>query len=136
MPRTYSTNGANLLITVAPDSAATTGLTPPKPDSVAGLQYALLRERPYALTSDDLLFEVHARRKGIAQADQMQARQDFFGKPQACLRASPLAKTHGWGLHHDAQGKVGLHAVNSDEYGRLAASPGVTVTPAMRARRG
>lgn len=94
-----STNRPNTFITVSPDSPATKGETPAKAGSVAALQYALLAAEPYAWTSDDLLFEVHARRHEIAPEERAAARHMFFAKPQACLRASPLVKTFGWGLH-------------------------------------
>ncbi|WP_298711512.1 DUF6157 family protein [Micrococcus sp. 2A] len=40
-------------------------------------------------------------------------REAFFAKSQACLRASPLGKRHGWGLHHDAEGRVALVPLGS-----------------------
>ncbi|WP_431855762.1 DUF6157 family protein [Azospirillum sp.] len=130
-----STNYRNTFITVSPDCGAAQGTVPAKAESVAGLQHALLRERPYAITSDDLLFEVFARRNDIAETDRPQARAAFFAKPQACLRVSPLVKQYGWGLHHDGDGRVALHAVESDDYRRLLARPDLTIVAGMRNRR-
>ena len=81
------------------DSTATAGTTPTKAGSIAQIQHELLTRQPYHYTSDDLLFEVHALRQGIAAKDRKPAREAFFAKPQACLRASPLVKQFGWGLH-------------------------------------
>lgn len=130
-----TTNYRNAFIAVSADCPAAQGKRPVKDGSVAGLQHALLRESPYTFTSDDLLFEVHARRTGVEAGDRPQAREAFFAKPQACLRASPLVKQHGWGLHHDGEGRVAAYGVETDEYRALLSSPDVTVVPGMRNRR-
>jgi hypothetical protein len=130
-----TTNYRQTFITASPDSSATRGLEPPKPDSVAGLLHAMLRDAPYGRTSDDLLFEAHARRNGVAEADRVREREIFFAKSQACLRASPLVKQYGWGLHHDDQGRVAAYGVESESYRALASDPGVSVVAGMRSRR-
>lgn len=103
--------------------------------TVAQLQYELLAARPYHYTSDDLLFLVHALRTGVAEEDQASERAAFFAKAQACLRASPLAKTYGWGLHFDEQGRVALYPRGSADYQRWHADPTLTHLKAMRSRR-
>lgn len=130
---THTTNYQNTFITIAPDSAATTGIVPPKPDSIAGRQYALLHAKPYKLTSDDLLFAVHAAKNDLPETAETRA--EFFAKPKACLRASPLPKQYGWGIHHDADGRLALVAVGSAEYDRLSHDKSVKSTPAMRSKR-
>ena len=130
-----STNYTDTFIAVSPDCPATTGDASPKPGSIAALQLELLQARPYGLTSDDLLFEVHARRYAIADADKPAARAAFFAKPQACLRASPLVKKHGWGVHHDGEGRIAAYAVDSDAYGALAARGDLKQTVGMRSAR-
>ena len=64
--------------------------------SVAELQLRLLRERPYAFTEEELYVRVHGLRRGLSEqeiAERYEAlRDEVFAKPQACLRASPLAK--------------------------------------------
>ncbi len=132
-PMTHTTIYQNTFITIAPDSRATTGLVPEKPHSIAGRQYALLVDNPYRLTSDDLLFAVHAAKNELP--DNAQTRAEFFAKPKACLRASPLPKLFGWGIHHDAKGRVAMHAVGSAEYERLRQDKAIKVTPAMRSKR-
>ncbi len=131
----HSTNYRNTLILASSDSTATTGVTPSKPGSIAELQHTLVQQRPYQLTSDDLLFEVNAARKGVPAEEREAARAEFFAKPQACLRASPLVKQFGWGVHHDDQERIALVAVDSDEYQRLNESPDVKKVAGMRSKR-
>ena len=130
-------------IAVAEDCPAEAGTVPPetaKP-SVAALSHGLLAGRPYELTSADVLFAVYAARHGVAEDERPAARQAFFAKDQACLRASPLGKRYGWGLHADAEGRLALVARDSPEYAEFAAGrvPGggapVTVVRAMRSSR-
>lgn len=130
-----TTNYADAFIAVSPDSSATIGDTAPKPGSVAAIQLELLQARPYGLTSDDLLFETHARRNDLAETDRAEARAAFFAKPQACLRASPLVKKHGWGIHHDAESRIAAVAVESAEYATLKARADLKQTVGMRSKR-
>lgn len=130
-----TTNYANTFIAVSPDSSATIADTGPKPGSIAAIQLELLQASPYGLTSDDLLFETHARRADIARSDRVEARAAFFAKPQACLRASPLVKKHGWGIHHDADGKVAAVAVESADYAKLKARSDLKQTVGMQSSR-
>jgi hypothetical protein len=129
-------NYRHAFITVSPDTAATCGTAPARAGSVAQLQHALLSERPYGLTSEELLFEVHARRGGVAEADRAAAWAAFFARPQACLRASPLVKSFGWGLHHDGEGRVALYGVESADYAALSRRADLKVVAGMRSRRG
>jgi hypothetical protein len=129
------------LIAVADDCPVDRAAAPPargdKP-TVAGLQYAMLAGRPHALTQEDVLFESWRARQALpAGADLAALRQAFFAKPQACLRASPLAKQYGWGLLFDADGRVALLAMESPEYRRLVGGgdPTLKVVKAMRASR-
>ena len=130
-----TTNYHRTFITVSPDSTAEAGRVPPREGSIAQLQYALLAAQPYQLTSDDLLFAVHARRRAIPESEWAEARGAFFSKPQACLRASPLVKQFGWGLHHDAAGRVALHGVETERYRALSADPDITCLRGMRSKR-
>jgi len=125
-----STNYRNTLITVADDCPVNAGTPPDKPGTVAAWQFILLTAKPYAMTSDELLLAVETSRKGPVAAEI------FFAKPQACLRASPLVKRYGFGLHHDDQGRVALVARESLRYAELAADPTVCKRPGMRSSRG
>jgi hypothetical protein len=130
-----STNYYNTFIVVSGDCPARKGMEPEKEGSVANLQYRLLRERPYSLTSDKLLFEVYALRNHIAEPDREQARSAFFSKPQACLRTSPLVKQFGWGLHHDDSGRLAAFGVETEDYRKLAARADLKVVPGLRGRK-
>ncbi|WP_213979123.1 DUF6157 family protein [Sphingomonas sp. dw_22] len=125
----HTTNYRDTLVTVSPDSPVAVGTIPEKPASVAGLQYAMLHASPYAMSSDDLLHAVHRARGGEKERDA------FFAKPQACLRASPLVKQFGWGIHHDAEGRIALVGAESDGYRRLLDDPAIRKTPGMRRSR-
>lgn len=135
----HSTNYYNTLIEIAEDSSATAGQVPPmrgEKRSVANLQFEMLHDNPYRYTSDDVLFAVFADRKEIPADERAEARQAFFSKGQPCFRASPLTKSYGWGVHSDAEGKIAIYGVESEEYRRLVADEGVTTKKAMRSRRG
>lgn len=130
------TNYYNSFITVATDCPVAAGDAPEKPDTIAGVTYRLLSEKPYAMTSDELLFEIHARRAELADdAAREAARPAFCAKSHACLRASPLAKRHGFGFHHDAEGRVAIYPLDSAEYQRLVSDPALKIVPAMRNKR-
>ena len=130
-------------IAVAEDCPAEAGTVPPRTGqpSVAALSHALLDGRPYMLTSADVLFTVWADRNAVPDAERPEARRAFFAEDQACLRASPLGKRYGWGLHADAAGRLALVGRETPEYAELAAGrvPGsgkpVTVVRAMRGSR-
>lgn len=129
-----STNYRSTFITIADDSPSSSGVIPPSSatPTIAALQYTLLSERPYELTSDELLFEVHAIRSHIPAEARDAERERFFAKDQACLRASPLAKRYGWGIHHDHEERVALVAAGTERYDELAGRGDLIHTPAMR----
>ncbi|MEZ4706490.1 MAG: DUF6157 family protein [Caldilineaceae bacterium] len=134
----HSTNYFNTLIEIAEDSRATGGEAPPlKGDkkTVANLQFELIHDHPYEFTSDELIFSVFAIRKEIPEAEWAAQRELFFSKGQPCLRASPLTKSYGWGIHSNAEGKIAMFGVGSDEYQRLLDDDTVVKTKAMRSKR-
>lgn len=109
--------------------------------TVATIQYELLVGNPYQLRQSDVLFLTHARKRGVDLADLEDGgaslRAELFSRPQACLRASPLGKRYGWGVHFDPDGRAALYGRGTDDYARLAAGEGVTtVVAAMRSARG
>jgi hypothetical protein len=131
----------NAFIEVAPDTRATTGTTPPvrgASKSVANLEYELIASEPYVYTHDDVLFAVHAARTRAADTSANApavSREEFFGRSHACMRASALPKTYGWGLHFDGEGRVALVGVETDRYRELAGDPSLAHTRAMRSKR-
>lgn len=131
----HTTNYANTLITVAPDTRATAGTPPPSgKGTVAERQFALLFGSDYVLTSDDVIFAVHCERSGIPAQDRGSERDRFFARGRPCLRTSPLPKAHGWGIHADADGKVALIPMESPRYAELLADGSTAKRPAMRSR--
>jgi len=133
--RVYSTNYRDTLILVSSDCPVISGIAPGKAGTIAALQFGLLAASPYALTSDDLLLAVAGHREGMALEHMAELRLAMFAKPQACLRTSPLVKTHGWGLHHDAAGKIALIGRETERYRELLGNPGIGKVNGMRSRR-
>ncbi len=137
-----STNYTDTFIAIAPDCAAPGG-TPPRESetpTVALLTFRMIHDNPYRYTSDDVIFTVWADRRGIPEQERAAAREEFFSKGQACLRASDLGKRYGWGVHHDSESRVALYGAESAEYeafaaGQAADGSPVAVTQAMRSRR-
>lgn len=131
-------------VKVAPDCPASRASVPKARaagPTVAEIQHELLTSRPYTLTLEDLIHEAHVRRLGLPEAELLaradEIRAALFAKPHACMRASPLPKTYGWGVHHDAEGRMALYGVESEEYRRFASGEvqGVAVVVAMRKSR-
>ncbi len=133
----HSTNYANTFICVADDCPAGAGSVPPDKDdpTIARLQYEMISGNPYRYTSDEVIFAVHARRKGIGPADVDAARADFFSRGQACLRSSPLGKRYGWGIHHDSDSRVAIHPRESEAYLALSRDPALKQVKAMKSAR-
>lgn len=131
-------------IQIADDCPQTEGVAPPvrgeKP-SVAVLEYELLSKNPYKHTHEELLFIVHVTRLGLTPDDlKLRGKQihaELFSKPHPCMRASPLPKRYGWGIHHDAQGRIALVGAGTQAYDNLISGPGkaTTVLKAMRSAR-
>ncbi len=133
----HTTNYYNTLIEIAEDCPINSAEEPPlkgEDKSVARLQFEMILEHPYEYCSDDVIFGTFAARNGLHGSLQAE-REQFFSKGQACLRASPLPKRYGWGVHHNAEGKVAIYPVDSEEYRRLAADSGVQKVKAMRSKR-
>lgn len=132
----HTTDYTDTLILPAPDTKAVAAVVPPAgKGSIAELQYDRLSDEDYTWTSDDLIFDVHCQRKGIAAADRAAERERFFAKGQPCLRTSPLTKTYGWALHFDSNGRIALLPMGSDRVAELEADPAVTVKAAMKSSR-
>lgn len=133
----HTTNYTNTFICVAEDCKKTASEIPllkiDKPKSIARMQFEMITDNPFQLTSDDIIFQIHCERKGITPTDK--ERELFFSKGQPCFRSSPLAKSYGWGFHFDEQSKVGLVAMDEDTYDKLTDSQELTIVKAMRTSR-
>ena len=128
-------NYDNAFIAISADCKAGRGTAPARVGSVAALQYEMLHSNPYRYTSEDVLFLVHAKRHGIAEADYPRARAEFFSTPKACLRCSPLVKNFGWGIHHDAGSRVAIYGVETPRYAELSEDTALAQVAGMRNAR-
>lgn len=136
--KAHTTNYYDTFIEVAEDCPVSVGTVPPANEdnpSIASLQFQLLRRNPYLFTSDEVLFAVFARRKGITEHEREEQRQVFFSKGQPCFRASPLGKSYGWGIHSNEEGKIALYAMESPIYQKLLADDSIKKLKAMRSKR-
>lgn len=131
----HTTNYFNTFIEVAEDTKTLSGTKPPATagkETVAGIQYELIAENPYKYTSDDILFQVYARKNDLTEDEYPKSREEFFSRGQPCLRASPLTKTYGFGIHCNADGKVALYGMETNPYQSLLNDPEVRKVKAMR----
>ena len=136
--KTHTTNYYDTFIVISDDCPVANGEVPPvKGDTktVANIQFDLIIKNPYKYTSDDVLFHVFADKNDLTEAEYEEARKQFFSKGQACLRASPLTKRYGWGVHSNHEGKVAIYASDSPEYERLVNDKNLKVVKAMRSSR-
>ena len=133
-----TTNYTSTFIQIADDCPVDEAEAPPasaKGPTIASLQHKLISEHPYEYTSDDVLFETRAVRNAIPDEEREAARAAFFAKSQACLRASPLGKRWGWGIHSDEQSRIALIPLGTDEYEEKAGDESLTQLKAMRSKR-
>lgn len=126
----HSTNYVNTFISAADDCHVSQGTAPPEKPTIARLQYDLLMAKPGQLTSDDVLYEVYCQRN-----ESPVSREEFFTRPMACLRASPLAKSYGWGFQFDSEGRVTLLSCDSVEYKEAEQDKKLSQVKAMRSKR-
>ena len=134
----HTTNYINTFIEVAEDCPATQGEVPPvKGDAktVANLQFDLISKNPYKFTSDDVLFQVYADRNDLVKEEYEEARNSYFSKGQACLRASPLTKRYGWGVHSNKDGKIALFGCETSEYKKLSKDKALKIVKAMKSSK-
>lgn len=102
---------------------------------MANLQYEIILKNPYKYTSDDIIFECYSIKNDITEREKPAERQNFFSKGQPCLRCSPLAKTYGFGIHYNNEGKVAVYPLESEDYQKFLKDDTVTKVKAMRSKR-
>jgi hypothetical protein len=128
----------NTLITISEDSPLTSAIVPAprneKP-TIASIEYDLIKNNPYEFTQEDVQFKTYLIKNQIESTNESELREQFFSKPKACFRASPLVKKYGWGFHYDDQGKVSLVDVNSETYDQFLQLEGITKLKGMRSKR-
>lgn len=136
--KTHTTNYQNTFIEVAEDTPASEGIVPPtkeKDPTIAQIQFDLINRHPYQFTSDDVLFTTYAKRQDLTPNELSEARKQFFCKGQACMRASPLTKRYGWGVHHNEEGKMALYALGSESYEKFKNDPHIKSVKAMKSHK-
>lgn len=134
----HTTNYFNTFISIAEDCPANTGEVPPQKGdtkTVANIQFDMLKDKPYQYTSDDVVFGTYAEKHDISASAIEKERNVVFSKGQPCLRSSPLTKRYGWGVHSNADGKIALYPVGSDEYEKLATDKSLKQVKAMRSKK-
>jgi hypothetical protein len=134
----HTTNYFDTFIEVAEDTKSDHGTKPTSKagkKTIAEIQYELIANNPYKFTSDDVLFQVFADRNDLTKAEHKKAREEFFSKGQACLRASPLTKTYGFGVHCDGNGKVAMYCVETNEYQQFVKNGKIKKVKAMRSSK-
>lgn len=135
-------NPTKQFIQIAPDSPTRAAIVPQEKAgkrSIASIEYELLIKSPYHYTLEELKFATHVLHKQISpsvlKAHRQQLWEEYFSKPHACMRASPLTKKYGWGAHYDANGKIAIYPVESIEYMDFVANDDIKKYFAMRTRR-
>ena len=137
--KAHTTNYVDTFIETAEDCPVSKAELPPQKGdakTVAGLQFDMVYENPYKYTSDDVIFGVYAAKNKVSRNELDEEREKFFSKGQPCMRASPLGKRYGWGVHSDKDGKIAIYAVESPEYNQFATDEKLKHTRAMRSKRG
>lgn len=136
--KTHTTIYFDTLIEPAEDTKAVSGTTPPSKGNkrtIAEMQYEIMSKYPYKFTSDDVLFQIYADRHDLAKSEYKKAREQFFSKGQACLRTSPLAKTYGFGIHSDSEGRVALYGMETEKFQSLQSDRKIKKVKALRSSR-
>jgi hypothetical protein len=136
----HTTNYYNTFIQIAEDCPVTNAAMPPlKGDdkTIANLHFEMIVDNPYQYTSDDVIFNAYAIKNKITGKKALtEARETFFSKGQACMRASALTKRYGWGVHNNAEGKIAIYAVDSAEYKKLAKDKLLKQVKGMQSKKG
>lgn len=133
----HSTNYYDTFIEVADDCPVIKAEIPPEKSikTAANLQFEMVKGHPYHYTSDEVFFKVFAMKREIGEAQMTTENENFFSKGQPCFRSSPLPKRYGWGVHSNAEGKVALYAMESEEYKKLSKDKTLEHLKAMRSKR-
>lgn len=133
----HTTNYTDTFIEIAEDCPVSKAQLPPekKEKTIANLQYEQMVKNPYQYTSDDIIFNCYAIKNDISESERQEAKTHFFSKGQACLRASPLAKRYGFGIHHNHEGKVAIYPMESTEYQQFLQDDSIKKVKAMRSKK-
>ena len=131
----HTTNYISTFIEVAEDCSVIYAEIPvfnPDKPSIAAIQFGILNGNPYKFTSDDIIFQTFALKNELMDSELDAARELFFSKGQSCMRCSPLTKKFGFGVHADAESKIAIYAIDSNEYQNFMADKSLKTVKAMR----
>ncbi|MBI1268667.1 MAG: hypothetical protein GC193_14695 [Cryomorphaceae bacterium] len=134
----HTTNYISTFIEVSEDCPSQFGEVPvSKGDkkTVAEMQFEIISKHPYQFTSDDLLFDVYARKMELLESEYEEARNVFFSKGQPCLRASPLTKRFGFGVHLNKEGKIAIFGRETNEYQHFLNDANLKKVKAMKSSK-
>ncbi|KQT17956.1 hypothetical protein ASG31_04250 [Chryseobacterium sp. Leaf404] len=133
----HTTDYQNTFIEVAADCPVKFSEAPPsrKTATAGEIQYEMIRSKPYHYSSDDVVFEVFARKKDLTDEERDNERAKFFSKGQPCLRSSVLCKRYGFGIHHNHESKIAIFSTESEEYTQFLKDDSVHKVKAMRSKR-
>jgi beta-xylosidase len=129
----------NTFIKISEDSNVSSATVPVQRNgkpTIASIEYDLIKNNPYEYTQEDVQFKTYLIKNQI-DLDQSidELREQFFTKPKACFRASPLVKKYGWGIHYDVDGKVAIYDAESDQYTQYLQLDNITNLKGMRSKR-
>lgn len=133
----HTTNYSNTLIEVAEDCPVFAAASPPqKPiKTVAEIQFEMISQNPYQYTSDNVIFECFAVKNNLSENEKKETRNLFFSKGQPCMRTSPLAKRYGFGIHHNAESKIALVPMESEDYQKFVKDENIKKVKAMKSKK-
>lgn len=78
---------------------------------------------------------IHCIIKEIPESEQEEARAVFFRKGQPCLRASPLTKRCGWGVHYNEEQKIAIYPLGKPSYEEFVKDNSLQKVAAMSSKR-
>jgi len=133
----HTTNYYNTFIAVSEDCPVAFAESPPKKIKKTGatIEFDMLKNCPYQYTSDEVLFQVYVVKNNISAANWADEKQKFFSKGQACFRTSSLTKRYGWGVHYNAEGKMAIYAMESEDYKQFVQDKNLKILKAMRLQK-
>ena len=103
--------------------------------TIASLHHDLIAAAPYALTSDEVIFETFAIRSAIPDDERDAARGASSRRVSRVCAPRPWANATGGARTMTAKVGSPSFAVGTPEYERLAKDASLTQTRAMRSRR-
>ena len=86
----HTTNYINTFIQIADDCPTIVAEVPPLKNDVktaANIQFELISNNPYKFTSDDVLFQVFAKKNDLIENEYDSAREKYFSKRSTLFKS-------------------------------------------------